>query len=584
MATAAIVHRPQRWDNPFSPDMTGAEVDRILSAEPFASMDPSRFPESASLRGIIRNDTCVRRYQRGDIVVRAGDYGTSAFLVLSGSVRVVLPPGLPDALLGREEPGRKGLWEAFSQVWKRPPYPEVRDTARYMQDRGTGSRRVGKDETRVYLADIEAVLERERTVTLGPGEMLGEIAALARIPRTTTVFADAPTELLELRWQGLRDIRRRDERFRDRVDRLYRERSLKAFLRETPVFRHLDDATIEEIAVRTLFESYGDFDWQTSYARIAEQGAEERLRNQPIIVSEGDYPDGLLMISSGFARVSFKLNHGERIVRYIGRGGIHGFEEIVHNWRTGESSVHQHTLRAVGYTDVLRVPTSILEDLVLPRIPEDRLPRRVERRRRELPVTNDRRRDASAAAFRRRNPAVPTDLMEFLVEYRYINGTATMLVDLDRCVRCDACVEACAVGHNNNPRFNRHGRRHGRYMVANACMHCEDPVCMLGCPTGAIHRSLAGGEVVINDDTCIGCATCANNCPYGNIRMVEVRDGAGRFIRDDASGTPLLKATKCDLCIDQLGGPACQRACAHDALIRVHMRDRPTLADWLNRK
>ena len=41
--------------------------------------------------------------------------------------------------------------------------------------------------------------------------------------------------------------------------------------------------------------------------------------------------------------------------------------------------------------------------------------------------------------------------------------------------------------------------------------------------------------------------------------------------------TPLLKnsileATKCDLCHDQLGGPACQRACPHDALERVDLQ------------
>jgi Fe-S-cluster-containing hydrogenase component 2 len=37
------------------------------------------------------------------------------------------------------------------------------------------------------------------------------------------------------------------------------------------------------------------------------------------------------------------------------------------------------------------------------------------------------------------------------------------------------------------------------------------------------------------------------------------------------------------LCFDQPGGPACQRACPHDALQRFDMQDRPTLAGWLNR-
>jgi Fe-S-cluster-containing dehydrogenase component len=174
-------------------------------------------------------------------------------------------------------------------------------------------------------------------------------------------------------------------------------------------------------------------------------------------------------------------------------------------------------------------------------------------------------------------------MLEFLVEHRFINGTATMLMDLDRCVRCDECVLACARAHDNNPRFNRHGPRHDHYMVANACMHCVDPVCMIGCPTGAIHRASPGGQVMINDLTCIGCATCANSCPYDNIRMVEVRDGNGAFIRDTVTNAPIAKAAKCDLCLDQPGGPSCERACPRDALKRVDMRDMTDLSRWLSR-
>jgi len=109
-------------------------------------------------------------------------------------------------------------------------------------------------------------------------------------------------------------------------------------------------------------------------------------------------------------------------------------------------------------------------------------------------------------------------------------------------------------------------------MIANACMHCADPVCMIGCPTGAIHRDSMRGNVVINDLTCIGCATCANSCPYNNIRMVEIRATNGDFVLDQNTNLPILKATKCDLCTDQLGGPACERACPHDALKRVDMK------------
>jgi len=160
-----------------------------------------------------------------------------------------------------------------------------------------------------------------------------------------------------------------------------------------------------------------------------------------------------------------------------------------------------------------------------------------------------------------------------------------MVIDLDRCTRCDDCVRACASTHDNNPRFLRHGPTAGRIMVANACMHCVDPVCMIGCPTGAIHRT-GTGLVTINPVTCTGCKTCANQCPYDAIRMVQIRDKHGQLrFKDNGKekGEPELRATKCDLCMENHGGPACQRACPHGALVRMNMQDFDALADWFER-
>jgi Fe-S-cluster-containing dehydrogenase component len=167
-----------------------------------------------------------------------------------------------------------------------------------------------------------------------------------------------------------------------------------------------------------------------------------------------------------------------------------------------------------------------------------------------------------------------------------------MVIDLDRCTRCDDCVRACATAHDNNPRFLRHGPVYDKYMVANACMHCADPVCMIQCPTGAIHRSMLEGEVVINDITCIGCSACANNCPYDAIRMVQIRDREGGPVYPtlsegnagrNAAISPIEKATKCDLCAEQITGPACQRACPHDALVRLDLGSSETAGKWFNR-
>lgn len=99
-----------------------------------------------------------------------------------------------------------------------------------------------------------------------------------------------------------------------------------------------------------------------------------------------------------------------------------------------------------------------------------------------------------------------------------INGRAAMVVDLDRCTRCDDCVRACAL-----------------------------------------------------------------SCPYDNVRIVEIRNQQGELLVDENSRQPIVKATKCDLCVDQLGGPACQRACPHDALVRLDLSDLATVSPWVKR-
>ena len=63
----------------------------------------------------------------------------------------------------------------------------------------------------------------------------------------------------------------------------------------------------------------------------------------------------------------------------------------------------------------------------------------------------------------------------------------------------------------------------------------------------------------------------------------EIRDEKGNFLLDDVTHAPIFKATKCDLCREQLQGPACVRACPHDALKRVDMQDLEALGAWLSR-
>ena len=588
MLGVAMIDRPQRWDQPFDPQTTDAVVDIVLQRPPFSRIDPKNFTAAAPLRGIIRNDTRVMRYRPGDIVVREGDYGNSAFAILSGSVRVVLDAGrtLPAAALGRMQPRRRGILRSVARWWTRNREPEVRSLPSAEDMEGVGSREDRGGNVHIFLQDIPAILQNARTAQLGAGQFFGETAALGRIPRTATVFAETDAELLEIRWQGLRDIMRRDPAIGAHINELYRRHNLERHLLETPMFRHLahpgapKECTcrrckgMRHILEATQFETYGDFDWFASYRKLVEQDAATRLAQEPVIAQEGHYPNGLIMIRSGFARVTRQFGSGHRTVIYLGRGQCYGQDEILHNWQHEAHLPLQHTLRAVGYAAVLLVPTALIERYVLgkdrkrPGIRFDLLP---------PPIRS------ITGAHGDPGETTNTDsLLEFMVERRFVNGTQTMVIDLDRCIQCDECVRGCAAAHDNNPRFVRHGPTFGNLMIANACMHCADPVCMIGCPTGAIHRDLAGGEIVINDDTCIGCGTCANSCPYNNIRMVEIRDGRGRFVLDGNTNMPIQKATKCDLCVGQSVAPACQRACPHDALVRIDVSQGiESLSQWV---
>lgn len=571
--THIVTDRAGRWDSSFDPEMSDTEVAMLINLSPFKEMDPAKFPKRSPLRGIIRHETRIRRFKLGEFIVRAGDYGNSAFLVLSGELRVVIDPPLPDSVIGRSRPHRKGFFEAVAQLWRNHDQPEVR-TEHDLSFDGELLTGTSLSSGQVGLRNVPAVLKAYRTEGHGPGQFLGEIAALTRVPRTATIFANsAETEVLEIRWQGLRDLLKYDRRLREYIDGIYRTNALSSQLRGIPMFAHLSETELQKIQDATEFFTYGDYEWSGDYKKMARAG-KTGVEKETVIAQEGDYPNGIFLLRSGFARLSHKHGSGHRTLNYLGAGREFGLREIVHNWRNREHTVpFLNSLRVVGYTHLLFIPTAIIESVVLPGLPKALNPEQ---------IVLDKLDEKDETPMENAGQWIGPDMLEFLAENRFFNGTAAMAIDLDRCTRCDDCVRACAATHDNNPRFLRHGPSSGNIMIANACMHCADPVCLIGCPTGAIHREVGGGKVVVNQATCIGCNFCANNCPYDAIRMVETREESGGF-RVDAGMKPITKATKCDLCTEQRSGPACESACPHDALKRINLNDLSDFARWLNR-
>jgi Fe-S-cluster-containing dehydrogenase component len=98
-----------------------------------------------------------------------------------------------------------------------------------------------------------------------------------------------------------------------------------------------------------------------------------------------------------------------------------------------------------------------------------------------------------------------------------------MVIDLDRCTGCRACMEACKV-ENNTPRDNfwmyvfrfEEGEfpTSTMWFMPRPCMHCDNAPCVKVCPVGARYKR-EDGIVATDWDRCIGCRYCETSCPYG---------------------------------------------------------------------
>ncbi len=597
-ADSIVVRRPERWDAPMDPQMTDADVTWLRSREPFASMDLKAFPKATPLEGILKNDCRLHRCEPGEIIVREGDYGNSAFLVIAGSVRLIAE-SLTAHQLGRT-PKQKMSWrESLSRFWRQSKFNEARDPCEVtlnVADHATPIRQVD-DRAAIFLQDFDAVFHEHETVPLGPGELFGEVAAMYRSPRTATVIAENEATLLEVRWQGLR-ILRRDRDFCDSLDEHYRTQWLPIHLRELPLLRHVPEVNLRRVVEATQLRSFGRMEWNADYKRARKLPPEQQILAEPLVVEEGRMPTELVIVRSGFGRVSGQYGAGHRTVAYLGKSHAFGLEELAYNALRNSSSpprTLQYSLRAIGFLDSLHIPAETFACDVLPYVRRSELPASLAKLVRTKPIAagerrkSDRKDDPPTADWKDLPSPTgtqfqPTGLLEFIVQNRFSNGREAMVIDLHRCTRCDDCVKACTSVHDGNPRFVRQGATHERLQFVQACMHCTDPVCMIGCPTGAIARDTDTGVVAIHEPICVGCGTCAAACPYENIRMASVVDRHGRAYHDAQSGRQIVKATKCDMCTGSPTGPACQSACPHDALVRIDLSESKPLRDWMDQR
>ena len=132
----------------------------------------------------------------------------------------------------------------------------------------------------------------------------------------------------------------------------------------------------------------------------------------------------------------------------------------------------------------------------------------------------------------------------------------------DDCIGCHACETACSEKNDvpSHLAFRSVGFVEGgsypdyqRLNISMACNHCDDPVCLKGCPTRAYTKFAEYGAVLQDPDICFGCGYCTWVCPYNAPQLNPVKG----------------EVSKCNMCVDRLEvglKPACVSACVGNAL------------------
>lgn len=425
------------------------------------------------------------------------------------------------------------------------------------------------------------------------GEYIGEQGMLTGQQRSVTVrAAQDRTVVLKVPEQVMQRLMEVVPAVQDFFVQLSSARAVEDMLSRLELFEGIAAEDMHALATQATIRRF---------ERDGQLFSEER-KAQPVRETFHLLLDGFVKV----ARKTGRPQHPERIIAYRQRGDyfVGGLDML------GDR-------RAVTVTAITRVTVAEITRLqlksLLMRYPAFK--ERIQERVRLYQAANTAAHSAVFEPFDRaqlKQPLVNTSSaaaarsgLHALVSDGVVEGTEVLVIDLDKCIHCNECEEACERRHGQS-RMNREGMVVGNMSIVTACRQCQDPVCML-CSRAGIARK-PSGEVYITE-SCIGCGICAERCPYDNISIVSLTEDGDepqppswqRFSRFFSKGFgkergrktlpmaqtpaepgPLQPVThgglenlrkkiaiKCDLCAGY-NNQACVQACPTGAAIRVN--------------
>jgi CRP-like cAMP-binding protein/Fe-S-cluster-containing dehydrogenase component len=467
-----------------------------------------------------------RKFKQGEIVCNEGESGSTAFIIEDGVVDVFLKSPL-NHIENTQSSGFLGLIKKFTTTLSTSKREEEKK-ARYISIDAPVSLNTSNPIAQLTKEDV----------------LFGEMTCMNNYPRSATVRAKTDLTLLEIR-RNVLYILQRNKQSKAILDGVYNKRSISTHLRSIPLFA-------EQFTNDKDFEQFVDL--------VREKANLVRLNPGDVLFRQGDAEDNFYLVRIGFVKIWIKQPGGDHVINYTGPGGMVGEIALMGHLAElkGKLLAQGRTASATALDHVDLVSISgedfklILQNF--PKIREKMVAIALER------LTEIQRQVQKVES---------TNLNDFLKQ-GLMEARSLLVLDLEKCTRCDECTKACSDTHQGVTRLVREGLRFENFLVASSCRSCLDPYCMVGCPVDAIHRGKKREMIIEN--WCIGCGKCAQNCPYGNINMqpFETNEKIDDITRPGYKVAVVQqKATMCDLCESVDGQPSCVYACPHDAAHRM---------------